>query len=197
MPERHYQSGLAITEILVAMAILGIVITGIYNLFRVHSVMAARQEETTLMQQELLSIMLQMTDDLRMCGYTTTSGNNFGFITPGTNASSIYCTSDRDGDGVLDANSTEHLAYRISGNSIESFEPSNATWVLAASNISALNIIYFDSDEAVIPNITNATARNIRFVDITATATASPERSALAIRNRSMTTRVYCRNTGL
>ena len=196
MPERHHQSGMALTESLVAMAIVGIVIAGIYNLFRVHNVMAARQEETTLMQQELLSIMLQMTDDLRMCGYSN-STNNFGFITPGTNTTAVYCTNDRDGDGVLDANSTEHLAYRISGNAIESFEPSNGTWVLAASNISALNITYFDSDEAVIPNITNATARNIRFVDITATATASPERSALAIRNRSMTTRVYCRNMGL
>ena len=187
---------MTLVEILVAMAILGVIVTGIYNLFRVHNLMAARQEETTLMQQELLSIMFQMTEDLRMCGYTN-STNDFGFVTAGTNATSVYCTSDRDGDGVLDANNTEHLAYRISGNSIESFEPSNATWVLAASNISALNITYFDSDEVVIPNITNATARNIRFVDITVMAIASAERSNLNIGNRTMSTRVYCRNMGI
>lgn len=89
MPEQRNQSGLTIVELLVGMVILGIVVTGLYNLFRVHNLMAAKQEETTRMQQELLSVIVQMADDIRMCGYTP-NGGSFGFNSTSTDATSIF-----------------------------------------------------------------------------------------------------------
>lgn len=192
MPEHRNQSGMTLVEILVAMAILGVIVTGIYNLFRVHNLMAARQEETTLMQQELLSALVQMADDLRMCGYAP-GGGTFGFNATQTNATAVYCTKNATGAG----NDTQ-IGYRLdaANNEIDLFLNSNATWEAAASNIANLNIVYFDINGNIILNPA-ANATNIRYVDITATAIASAERSNLNIANRTMSTRVYCRNTGI
>ena len=192
MPEHHNQSGMTLVEILVAMAILGVIVTGIYNLFRVHNLMAARQEETTMMQQELLSALVQMGDDLRMCGYAP-DGGTFGFNATATNATAVYCTKNATGGG----NDTQ-IGYRLdaANNEIDLFLNSNATWEPAASNIANLNIVYFDINGNTIVD-PGANATNIRYVDITATAMASTERSNLNIANRTMSTRVYCRNTGI
>lgn len=188
---------MTLVEILVAIVIFGVIATGIYNIFRVHNLMAAKQDETTHMQQELLTIMVMMADDLRMCGYAP-NGGTFGFNAAGTNATSIFCTSDRNGNGVLNANNTnpEHLGYRFGGNQIQIFEPESNTWVTTSNVFAGLQITYFDSDAVqVVP--ANATIGDIRFVEITATATTSPERANLPIANRTMTTRVYCRNLGI
>ena len=197
MSEQKAQSGMTLVEILVAMVITGVVITGVYNLFRVHNLMAAKQEETTLMQQELLSIIILMADDLRMCGYAPTTGT-FGFNATGTNATAVFCTSDKNRNGVLDANNTnpEHLGYRFSGNQIAIFEPESSSWVSTSDVFADLQLRYFDSTGTLLAVNGNNTG-NIRFVEITATATASPARANLPIANRTMTTIVYCRNLGI
>lgn len=191
MQNIHRQSGMSLVELLVTMMILGVISTAIYNIFRVHNLMAAKQDETTLMQQELLSMMIIMADDLRMCGYSPSDGT-FGLNATQTNATAFYCTSDSNGNGLLDVNSTEHLAYRWNANSIESYDPVNDFWIPAASNISALTFTYFDSD-----GNPNATTDNTRIVEFTITATASPARANMPIADRTMTTRVYCRNLGI
>ena len=86
---RPSQHGFTLTELLVSIAVFSIIIVAIYNVFDVHNLMAARQEENTSMQQELLSAMGQMAGELRMCGYATESGN-FG-ITEAT-AANVACT---------------------------------------------------------------------------------------------------------
>ncbi|NLW80069.1 MAG: prepilin-type N-terminal cleavage/methylation domain-containing protein [Desulfovibrionales bacterium] len=197
MPEQRNQSGLTIVELLVGMVILGIVVTGLYNLFRVHNLMAAKQEETTRMQQELLSVIVQMADDIRMCGYTP-NGGSFGFNSTSTDATSIFCTSDTNRNGIVDANSTdrEQFAYRLSGNIIEVFEEEEGSWNSTARDIDGLTLTYFNADgTAFVPTAT--TIDTIRFVEINATATAAAERSSLNIPNRTMSTRVFCRNMGL
>lgn len=194
MPERHNQSGMTMVELLVAMVIMGVIITGIYNLFRVHNLMAAKQEETTLMQQELFSAMAQMSDDLRMCGYTPATGT-FGFNATATNSTAVYCTKAQTGAG----NNTEiGYAFDPADNEIDVLINSNGTraWETAATHISELNFVYFDAEGNIIANIA-ANAAQIRAVDITATATASPDISGLHVGNRTMNTRVYCRNIGI
>lgn len=197
MHHRTEQSGMTLVEILVTIAILGFIATGIYNIFRVHNIMAARQDETTRMQQELLSIMVMMSDDLRMCGYTP-NGGTFGFNATGTNATAVFCTSDKNGNGVLNANNTnpEHLGYRFVGNQIQVFEPQTAAWNATSNVFAGLQIRYFNSNATqFVP--TAGTIGDIRFVEITATAMASAARANMPIANRTMTTRVYCRNLGI
>ena len=192
MPKFNSQSGTTLVEILVTLVIVGVVAAGIYNLFRVHNLMAARQDETTRMQQELLSSLVQIAEDLRMCGYTTGAGNN-GFNAT-SNATAVICSKDPD----LSSNSTR-LGYRFNAaNNAIDYINATGGWEEAATNISNLAFIYFDRQGNIIPNISNATTASlVRAVDITVTAVASPERSQLDIGSRVLSTRVYCRNTGL
>jgi prepilin-type N-terminal cleavage/methylation domain-containing protein len=190
MPEQRNQSGMTLVEILVGMVMMGIIVTGIYNLFRVHNLMAAKQEETTRMQQELLSALVDISDELRMCGYTPlNSTQNFGMKVSAnnareTNATSVYCT--RGG-------AFNHIAYR-SGNNEIYFYNSTDEWDVIASNISDLRFAYFDVNGDEITAPTNATIEQIRMIEINATAIPTPQRSSLGIRSRNMNTRVWLRN---
>lgn len=188
MPEHNSQNGSTLVEILVTLVIVGMIATGIYNIFRVHNLMAARQDETTRMQQELLSSLVQIAEDLRMCGYTTGGGNN-GFNAT-SNASTVICSKDPD----LFSNSTL-IGYRFNAaNNTIDYINATGGWEQAATNISSVVFTYFDRNGT---NINAAMADSIRSVDITVTAVASPERSQLRVGTRTLSTRVYCRNTGI
>lgn len=215
MAIRLDQSGMTLVEILVSLFIMGMVATGGYNLFNVHNRIAAEQEETTLMQQELLTSMVQMTDDMRMCGYAPTSGT-FGFRNlpsvgdpnygRATNGTSVYCTWDADEDGVVDDNATEneHVAYRLNVNDDGSARATadnvlrkymDGQWQPVATNIGALNFAYLDEDGAAVLN-PSANLGSIHVVRIQAVAVPSPLRAGLGIGNRTMATSVLCRNLG-
>jgi len=189
MSENTSQSGATLVEILVTLVIVGILATAVYNLFRVHNLAAAKQDETTRMQQELLSSVVQIAEDLRMCGYTTPGGGNNGFNST-SNATIVICSKDPD----LSSNSTL-IGYRFNAAN-SSIDYINATggWEEAATNISNVVFAYFNNNGT---NINATMAGSIRAVDITVTAVASPERSQLNIGSRTLSTRVYCRNTGL
>ena len=190
MPEQSKQSGMTLVEILVAMVILGLIVTGISNLFRAHNLMAARQDETTLMQQELLFSLTQIAEDLRMCGYTTGAGNN-GFNAT-SSATTVICTKDPD----LSSNSTR-IGYRFNaGNNTIDYLNATGDWEQAATHISNVMFRYFNHNGTNVA-VNSTTASSIRAVDITVTAVASAERSKLNIGNRIMGTRIYCRNSGL
>ncbi len=210
------QKGFTIIELLVATVIVGIITTGIYNVFNIHNRIAAEQEETTHMQQELLVSTGQIANDLRMCGFAPRFGN-FGFShrpnsgSPdygrAVNSTTIYCTLDADGNGTHDVNSVdEHVGYAL--NIADSGAPlatpdnilrkyasdgSATKWQPAAMNIGNLRFTYFDASGNLIAN-PSANLNNIRIVEITATAVPSPERAGLGIGNRTMSTRIWCRN---
>ena len=219
---KHNQSGMTLVELLVAIAMFGIIATGIYSLFRVHNLMAAKQEETTLMQQELLATIIQISEDLRMCGYSP-SGGNFGFVATdsmgygrGTNGTSVYCTKDvyntngtleDDNDDAID----EHAAYRVNVKDdgtiqsppdnvlkryVSSANASAPKWEQVATNISDLEFLYYDPDGNLIPD-PSINPASIRTVQITATAIPSPRRANMGIGSRTMTTSVHCRNLGI
>ncbi len=182
---------MTLVEILVATVMMGIVLTGLYNLFRVHNIMAAKQEETTLMQQELLSAIVQISEDLRMCGFTLPGPTVNGFVQNATNATSVRCTRSAASDG------STQIAYTLRPNNTVDWLNASAEWITAAENIANLNFVYRDSNGDVIPINTPEIETNTRFIDITISAKASDERDGLNISNRTISTRVYCRNMGL
>ena len=199
MPEDKKQSGMTLIEILVAIVMFSIIATSIYNVFRVHNIMAAKQEETTMMQQELLTTIVVISDELRMCGYTPiNSVIDFGLVLSdtndrNTNETSVYCTRG----GMTGENSTVDIAYKLdNSNQIISYHSANGTWDnVISSNISDLKFTYFDEDENEISlPLNTATINNIRMIEINATAIPSPNRSALGIGSRTMNTRVWLRN---
>jgi len=192
MPDINKESGMSLVELLVAIAMFGIIVTGIYNLFRVHNLMAAKQEETTMMQQELLTALVDMSEEIRMCGFKPMGIGNFGINQTATNQTSIYCTRGLS----IANNSTNIISYtRDNSNQLLVYISSNDTWEPAATNISELSFAYFDEDGLEITPPTNV--KSIRMVEINATAIPSPARAALGISSRNMNTRIWLRNLGL
>lgn len=191
MSDNKAQSGMTLVEILVAMVMMGIIITGIYNLFRVHNLMAAKQEETTHMQQELLSAMAQMATDLRMCGLNLPGNSGNGFVHNATNATSVHCTRAPAPDG------STQIGYILRLDNTIDWLNASSDWVTASENIAGLNFTYLTRNGTVINPVSTDNAGDIRFIDITIVAQASEERASLNIANRTMSTRVYCRNMGL
>jgi prepilin-type N-terminal cleavage/methylation domain-containing protein len=195
MPANKSQSGMTLVEILVSMVIMGIIVTAIYNIFRVHNLMAAKQEETTMMQQELLSAMADMTEELRMCGFKPMGEGSFGFEATATNQTSVYCTR-----GItINNNSTDIIAYtrNSTNNDLLVYISSDNEWVPAASNISDLNFKYFDDEGAEILNPNAVTVKQIRMIEIKATAIPSQERAKLNINSRTMHSKIWLRNMSL
>ena len=212
------QSGMTLIETLVAMAVSTVIVTAIYSLFQAHHRTAIRQEETTRMQQELLSAISQIAEELRMCGYSENGEDGFGFAhMPGigspeygraTNATSIYCNLDWNADGVINESGagslSEHVGYRLNvsnngspksipDNVLRKYDTGAVQWQPAHTNIGALRFAYFDADGNAIADPGTSPDR-IRLISIHITAVPSATREHLGIGNRTMTTTVACRN---
>ena len=216
-PSRN-QSGMTLIETLVAMTITGLIISAIYSLFQVHHRMAIKQEETTLMQQELLAATSLIAEELRMCGYSPTGAPGFGFANlpnkgkpdygRGTNETSVYCTLDSQGDGKIDVSGSgsmrDHVGFRINvlnsgahktdaDNVLRKYDTGAVHWQPQCTNIGDLRFAYFDDRGKIIQD-PGAHANNIRMVEVRVTAVPAKDRTNLEIGNRTLTTRVSCRN---
>lgn len=217
---RTSQAGMTLVEILVATALSGLLIAAIYSLFQVHHRMAIKQEETTLMQQELLAATAQISEELRMCGYSVNGAKGFGFAHRpgigqpdygrGTNATSVYCTLDWNGDGLINESGSgslrEHVGYGLNisdsgavkkkpDNVLRKYDTGAVQWQPLYTNIADLRFAYFDARGGIIADPSTQTDE-IRMVEIRITAVPSTSRNGLGIGNRTMTTKVRCRNAG-
>ena len=211
------QAGLTIAELLVAMVVSAIIIGAAYALFRTHHRMAIRQEESTLMQQELLAATTQIADELRMCGYSP-SGGSFGLRhKPGleapdfgreTSARGVYCTLDPQGDGEADesgsGSAADHIGYRLNvgndgapknppDNVLRKYDTGAVKWQPLCTNIGDLRFVYRDRRGNVIEDPALEIA-DIRMIEIQVTAVPSVSRRHLGIANRTMSTKIWCRN---
>lgn len=190
MSHHHSQSGFTLVELLVATVILTVLMTGIYQLFRVHNLMAAKQEETTRMQQDLLSIMTLMTENLRMCGYDPKDIGTLGFNS--TNATTLICTRGRTGENTWNATDRDQtIGYRFlsANDTIQWYDAQNDVWTDISEDIANAQFSYFDSNGA-----TTNTPDEVQTVGITITAKPSSARENMSISSRTMTTRVTSRN---
>ena len=219
--QSQIQSGTTLVEILVAMTMAGIVAAAITTIFQVHQRLAMKQEEATLMQQELLAATSQIAEELRMCGYSPTGAPGFGFkhmpssgapdYGRATNATSVYCTLDFKGDGKVDESGSgslwDHAGFRLNtlnsgaaksvpDNVMRKYDTGTVRWQPLYTNIGDLRFAYFDAKGELIDDPGEHTAR-IRMVEIRITAVPSPGRAGLGIGNRTMKTRVVCRNVAL
>ncbi len=197
--QKNTSLGLTLVELLVVLALMGILGSAIYNLFQTHNRQSLIQEETALMQQELLSAMVIMADAIRMCGYSpnTNPKDRFGFQSP-TNATHINCTRDTDRNGTFDGTNEETIGFMFNSteNTIRIAQVANTgitQWQPLALNIGNLQFTYFDSDDNILTD-PNSNLGSIRSVQINATAVPSVNRANLGIRNRTMTTTVHIRN---
>jgi type IV pilus assembly protein PilW len=158
--------GFTLVELLVAMGITAVVMAAVYKIYTTQQDSYVLQEQVAEMQQNGRTAKYVMTREIRMAGYNPTRKLNVGnFVTsfvarlPGdgladgdpnrtsTGSDSIAFTLDDNGDGVLDANFDEQIAYRVAGENLQKFDVDNDAWLTVVENIEDLGFAYaFDND---------------------------------------------------
>ena len=214
------KKGFTLVELLVAMAITGIVAGAIFTAFQSQQKSYITQDQVTEMQQNLRAGMGLMVREIRMAGCDPTRAAAADIQT--ANANSITFTLDitntagtGDPDGLLDG-PNENITYSLyTAGGIQKLgrkSPSTANNQPVAENIDALDFVYLDSNGA--PTVTIS---DIRSAQITMVARAGREDPGFAnntayknqqgttiytalndsFRRRLLSTTVKCRNMGL
>ena len=194
------RGGFTLVELLVAIAIGGVLLTATYELLNTNSKLYYSKENTMMMTRDLRASTDFLIREIRMAGCNLTGASGIGFQV-GTGAASIHFTMDIDGDGAT-TGTNEDIEYLIyTQNGIDSLGRRTGGAVgLVAEYITSLVFNYFDSTGAPLTSFPLSTTDlgNIYAVNITINA-QTPEPDAIThVRKRdSMTTRVRIRNAGL
>jgi type IV pilus assembly protein PilW len=166
MIPRTNSNGFTLVEILVAMVVSGLVLSGIYSTYQSQQQSYILQEEIAKMQQNLRAAMYMMTRELRLAGFNPSRSAGAGIVDGAWNATSLRFTKDDNADGDV-ADSGEDLTYSLytSGGSQKLGRKNPTTNQPVADNIQELWFVYLDANN----NVT-ATLANIRSVEITLVA---------------------------
>jgi type IV pilus assembly protein PilW len=156
------EKGITIIELVIAIGISGIVLAGIYTMYRSQMRSHTTQRYVVEMQQNARAAMFYMEKHIRMAGFDPRRAGGAGIAAAfpagfenegGTIlANYISMTSDIDGDGIIDNNSDDELvAFRLNGSRLEKFSTGAIRWQLIADNIDALNFVYLNGANPPAP----------------------------------------------
>lgn len=107
---RKNEPGFTLIELMIAVAIAGILMVSIYNLYISQSSTYTVQELVSEMQQNARVAMDIISRDIRMAGYDPTGGGGFTGLTIG--GSQIQIRADLNGDGAT-SDSDEDITYAL------------------------------------------------------------------------------------
>ncbi len=179
------QKGFTLVELLVVLALSGIVTAAIYKSFTGQQQVYIAQDQVAAMQQDVRASLEVMVKEIRMAGYDP-QGTADASITAAT-SSSIQFTVDQNGNGVLispgppaDNDPNEDITYSLKpesdpdGDGVATVFPSElrrASWGAPqplAEEVEVLNFVYLDENDTVIPTPIAAAAdlERIRSVQI-------------------------------
>lgn len=216
-------NGVTLTELLIALALTGIVAGAIYKIFISQSRDYTIQSEVAEMQQNLRAGVFMMEREIRMAGYDPTREANTAIIT--AEFSELKFTADLNGDGNTDDpdDPNEVISYKLQGNALVRYDANSGAGPLA-ENIDALNFVYLDGSRNALNDISTPVAAedypNIRSIQVTMVARSgvvdpeytdnntyqnqNPGGSEVIytapgdnFRRRILTTEIQCRNLGL
>ena len=202
---RLYKSdtkGFTLLEVVIAIAITGIVLGAIYGVFASANKSYFTQDSVADTQQRARIALDFMVRDIRLAGLDP-SGNAAAGIEEAT-ATKIRFTADNSMNGVIENANRERLTYEYAGNDLYIYEGADlgspppvppATEILI-DNVSALSFTYRDADGVAIALPVSASdLANIRTVDISITCQGKDyNRKDIT---RTLQTRISCRNLGM
>ena len=192
------EKGFTLVEIMVTLAIMAVVMAGVYLTFYSQQKSYTVQEQVAEMQQNLRGAMYLMSKEIKMAGCNPTGQAQAGIVTAA--ADSINFTMDLWGKSTDDppngsiSNPNENITYALvdfSGDqAMEIIRTDNNSGIgpqVVAENIDSLNFVYLDSNG----NVTTDLLR-IRSVQITVVA-----KTDQADRQKRLATHIKCRNLGM
>jgi type IV pilus assembly protein PilW len=175
----RWNKGFTLTEILVAMAIVGVVMAGIYSAYSSQQRSYIVQEQVAGMQQSLRAAMDLMERELRTVGFDPYGNSGVGILTAGVDNITFSFVADddlydNDGDGDTDE-SGELKAIRYSlydsggdGDTDLGRKVGSGNNKPVAENIDTLNFIYLREDGTQTTDVSE-----IRSIQITMVARSS------------------------
>ena len=158
--------GFSLIELLIAMAVASIIMMLIYGMYVSQVKTHTNQKLIAEMQQNVRSAMNFLERTARMAGYDsagtanaaimkdfTSFGSPHDDLDIKTDATHIAFTVDFDGNGVIDLNGDELLAYRLNNSNLEVWkedpkDPGNWGWRVLAENIEAVGFAFAFDDDA-------------------------------------------------
>ena len=201
MVRKH--NGITLIELLVALALSGILMAAFYRVFiggqRVYTV----QEQVVDMQQNARAAMDRMTREIRMSGYRkdilASQGNISGFtqvITPGDDVNNLGTHDDRITIVIAD----KAVTYRLQWSSTDPGMPvlvrdENGVTEVMADNIETLQFTYTLRNGATLDS--PSSPDDIRMVKVSFTArtkSADPQLSGDGYRRRRLSSFAMVRN---
>lgn len=178
------QAGFTLVELLVSLAVAGIVMAAIYSSYTSQQKAYVTQEQVAMMQQNLRAALYHLERDIRMAGYDPTGKLGAGIVTAAAN--SFRLTKD-DGtstpNGILDSN--EDVTYRLDGQILRKDPGSQQV----AENIDALNLVYLDANGAVTATL--SAIRSVQISIVARTAKAAPGYSDSRVYTNLQGTTIY------
>ena len=211
------KSGFTLVELLVVMAILGLIMGAIYGLFQTSSRTYVVQDHVVAMQQDARFGLDYLGDHMRMAGYDPrgVGGGTFSFQLNATwagntvscDGTNIAFTVDDDQDGAVNANDAEQVAFRLQGGALQRYRNGVPGWetVIAGVDNAASSFTYWYADgtssaASGLPNDTDGATNNdsekIREVQITLVMNP-PQLYGQTLKAKSYTTLVKCRNMAI
>jgi len=212
--KQRFRQGFTLVELLVAIAIAGIVMAGIYSVYRSQQSSYAAQAQVTALEQKVRAAMYFMQRDISMAGCDPTGHANAGILT--ADSHSIRLTEDLNSDGNPNEYN-EDIAYSLyTSDGVQKLgrkSPVTASNQPVVENVDALDLVYLDEAGNVLPTPVPNPSR-IRSIQITLVVRAQKEdphfsnstvyRNQAGIpifgpandhfRRRLLTTEVLCRN---
>lgn len=220
LEEMRNNHGFTLVELLVAMAMAGIVMGSIFSVYYSQQNSYVVQEDVSGMQQNLRAAMYLMAKEIRMAGCDPTGTAGARITSAGT--SSISFTMDlrgKDPDDPADGDTTDpnenvtYALYDFGGDGdMDLGRDTGSGNSPVAENIDAINFVYLDRDgnptaslsqiRSVQITIVARTGRNIRgytdnntYTNIQGSTIFGP--AGDNVRRTRLATHVKCRNMGL
>jgi len=178
------QKGFTIVEILVALAIGGIVMAAGYSMYISQQRAYQITEDVSALQQNLRAAMFFIERDLRMAGYNPTrAAVYFGFTDTSLTAPNIFMfTMDDNEDGAVSTGET--ITYSHENNELKRMVSGGSAQTIAY-DITGANFSYYKENGAPPAN-----ESEIRVVEVTLTASDGEH-------TRQLSAMIRCRNMGL
>ncbi len=184
-------AGFTLIEVLMCIAILSILFGTVFRSFDIFNRSYTKENAKAGAQQKTRIGIDMMARDIRLAGLDPLGSANAGFISGGTNTSSIQFTADHNYDGDLD-DPFENITYALNGNVLQQTSDLGTGSVVDTllNNVTDLTFTYLDAIDA--PLAEPIQVGEIRTVLISLTLQRSAGRDGPI--SRTYTTRIRCRN---
>ena len=184
-------AGFTLIEVLMCIAILSIVFGTVYRSFDIFNRSYTTENVKAGVQQKTRIGIDLMARDIRLAGLDPLGSANAGFISGGTNTSSIQFSADHNYDGDLD-DPFENITYAINGNVLEQTSDlgSGSFAATLLDNVTDLTFTYLDATDTTMAEPIQVGEVRTVLISLTLQRPAGRDEPV----SRTYTTRIRCRN---